>query len=469
MAAKQAADGIQTTTERIGGVNTMKKKFLLAIIPALMALSSCTYMQSATKAGMNANFLQEDTLAHEEIFDGSDLQLINPKQDDSNLPLRAPEDIVEPIIGVQYQEGTMEYDGQQRPVISFRYVAVINSRHVKAEWIRAVSRQDGHPLKAKATKESTVAYTAITNGDTYITAEDMGGTCFVVYTLYNIPLFEHKINGVDNCQWSYIAAGLKVTDLDDNTKSTMSKIVAVEIGARHHFSFSESTVTNAKPYFIEGRIGGNNNQLKVLDGDVSGETNLAKKRPNLGADGWTWKAGDNFGLFKWSSDDFKFYGNHDRTYDKHYIAKDERISTNYSLIGVDGDYTLYLNESGNYGLTAEETIPLPTTVYLNVKNTVWISGANNESFAVWQTSLNEWVTYSSSNDGLYTFTDVDTAHDILFVRYDKTKSPNWDWGNQTDNIDYDQSEVFIMNDTFTITGWSDGGGGHSGYTRSTSL
>ena len=346
---------------------------------------------------------------------------------------------------------------------------------MKAEWIRAVSKQNGDALKAKATKESTVAYTAISNGDTYITAEDMGGTCFVVYTLYDIPLFEYNLTGVVDCTYSYLAAGLKLTDLDDNTKSTMSKIVAVEIGARHHFSFYESTVTNANPYFIEGRIGGNNNQLKVLDGDVSEETNLAKKRPNLGADGWTWKAGDNFGLFKWSSDDFKFYGNHDRTYDKHYIKKSEKISTNYSLVGVDGDYTLYLNESGNYGLTAEETIPVPTTIYLNVKNTVWISDPVIEAFAVWQTNgSGAWATPVSNSDGVYRFDDIDTAHDLVFVRYDKTKSPNWDWNSdgscQTDNIVYDQSSVFIMDDTFTIPGWHTGAYNyHDGYSRSSSL
>ena len=475
MVAKQAADGTQTTTERIGGVNIMKKKFLLAIIPALMALSSCTYMQSATKAGMNANFLQEDTLAHEEIFDGSDLQLINPKQDDSNLPLRAPEDIVEPIIGVQYQEDTMEYDGQQRPVISFRYVAVIHSRHVKAEWVRAVSSQSGAEFKAKATKESTVAYSAISNGDDYITAESMGGTCFVVYTLYNIPLFEHIINGVANCNWSYIAAGLRLTDLDDNSKSTMSKVVCVEIGNRNHFSFHEEDLADDRGYFAAGIIEGSgtaaNQRVVALPGD--GDDNHAKEDFGL-------KKGDKFGVFKWSETSFKFLGSFNQRYETFYTKQSTALSSNYAEIAADGDYTLFVNNSDQYGFSASS---MDVDIYLDTTDR-WYTGVNKEVFVIYyrhgSTDNWSWIRMTTDVAGeLYKYTLDVIAHPVFILLREPTSigasGDGWPGcDNQTSNITFNSADstsdghASAFNNQFKITYWHDGtddGTSNSSYWR----
>ena len=141
------------------------------------------------------------------------------------------------------------------------------------------------------------------------------------------------------------------------------------------------------------------------------------------------------------------------------------------MVGVDHEYTLYLNndDDAKYGLSPTGgALSKPTTIYLNVKGTVWLSDPVIETFAVWQTSLNDWVTATSNSDGVYKFDDVDTSHQFIFVRYSKDADPNWSWGNhcQTNNIDY---STFIMDDTFTITGWDDGGNDHAGYLRSSSV
>ena len=435
----------------------MKKRFLLAIIPALMALSGCSRIQPDNKVQFNDNFLKEDTLAHEEIFDGSDLQLLS----DSNVskgpqPLRAPIDITEPVIGVQYVTGTKQHRGENKPVISFRYVAVIQSRHVKAEWIRAVSSQSGDPLKARAVKESTVAYSAINNGNEYITAESMGGSCFVVYTLYDIPLFEHNEDGIVNCNWSYIAAGLKLTDLDDPEESTMSKIVAVEIGNRNHFSFYESSLADERGYFAAGIIEGSgtaaNQRVVALPKD--GDDNHAKKS-------FEFVAGDRFGVFKWSSTEFKFLGSFNKRYETFYTGQSDDMSSNYAKVYKDNTYTLFVNNDDMYGLGPDH---LYVDLFLDATN--WGYGdARYAIYAFGGSGGAQWFDMGSTGvDGHYQYEDFDV---IAFPSFDlvrmngATTENNWDnkW-NQTSDISYKASYATILDvqNTFTVN--------YDGYTRS---
>ena len=443
----------------------MKKKFLLAAIPVLMVLASCTYMQSATKAQLNQNFLKEDTVAHEEIFDGAELQLINnSNKAEGPQPLRAPADITEPIIGVQYVTGTKQHRGENKPVISFRYVAVIQSKHVKAEWIRAVSSQSGGELKAKAVKESTVAYTAISNGSTYITAEDMGGSCFVVYTLYDIPLFEHNEDGIFNCNWSYIAAGLKLTDLDDPEESTMSKIVAVEIGNRNHFSFYESALADERGYFAAGIIedSGTAENQRVVPLPKDGDDNHAKKTFEFAPE-------DHFGVFKWSSTEFKFLGSFNNRYETFYTGQSEELSSNYAKLYCAGTYTLFVNNSDQYGLGADH---LYDDLYLNA--TSWGYGdARYALYAFGGSGGEEWFDFESTGEaGHYQIEDFDVAAYPSFnlCRMNGNsghEANNWDnrW-NQTGNISYRDTYATILDVKNTFSVWFEGGDHNNSYSRS---
>lgn len=450
----------------------MKKKFLLAIIPALMAMSSCTYMQAGTKVQMNPNFLKEDTLAHEELFNGSELKLLNYNEN-SELPLRAPEDIEDaPVIGVQYAESTKNYKGEDRPVISFRYVAVIKSRHVKAEWSRAVSSQSGDTLKPKAIKESTVAYSAINNGSEYITAESMGGSCFVVYTLYDIPLFEYNETGVVNCNWSYIAASLKISDLDDLSKSTTSNVVAVEIGNRNHFSFHEDDLLDERGYFAAGIINGLGTAAEqvVVPLPEDGSNNHAKLTTSL-------KAGDRFGIFKWSETEFKFLGSFNRRDDSYFTKQSETISSNYAQIANNGTYTLTVDNDDRYDFSASSM-----TVLLCLDTTDYWGNGSGERFAIYyEAETWTWANLTAVNpvegkSSFYTISlDVIVHPVFILCRMNKSEDNGWNSEghqrvyNQTQNITFRSSVGALgtsaFNNRFKINGW-DNDGGQSGYVRS---
>ena len=135
----------------------MKKKFLLAIIPALMTISACAGANAAPKA--EPNLFLEDNLAHEEFFGESE----NVSELGLAQPHRLSGDIdYEPAIGVQFKTYKKEYKGEDRDYCAIRYVAAIESTHVKAEWIRAVSMQDSTVLKSKGAKESLLAWDTLT-------------------------------------------------------------------------------------------------------------------------------------------------------------------------------------------------------------------------------------------------------------------------------------------------------------------
>ena len=170
----------------------MKKKILLAVLPALLVLSAC---QAGPKAKDNNLFL-EDTLAHDEIFGNVALEAR------SLQPRRLGEDPVEHpdadnfAIGVQSQVENTGY-------ISFRFVAAVRFASseldpTQAVWSRKVSYTNGNAKKVFGTFPSTTAYTKISNGgsaytiDDYNSAHELTGdnqfTHFVVYTLRNVPV-----------------------------------------------------------------------------------------------------------------------------------------------------------------------------------------------------------------------------------------------------------------------------------------
>ena len=127
----------------------MKKKYLLAIIPALLVLTSCS--GAGPKDIKQAPQIVEDTLAHEEIFGGVAEEAIN-------LGYRAPRrsaEITKPVTGVQYAD---QGDGKY----AVRYVAAIDDYvGVEATWTRAVCYANGTQYKTFEDKKCTQAYTAL--------------------------------------------------------------------------------------------------------------------------------------------------------------------------------------------------------------------------------------------------------------------------------------------------------------------
>lgn len=406
----------------------MKRKFLLAIIPALLALSSC-----GVKPSVKANPILEDNVAHEEIYgEAQEIGQLQVKKADRVTPLQ-------PKIGVQYKR-----DGDN---ISLRYVAAISTLSVKAKWYRGLAMQDSNcPLKiydkgAYVVKESTTAYEAVGVGDgNIITPPSVGGgyQYFVVYTLRNI--------NYDTYKYSYIGAYLELTDENDVVLTT-SDVVVASIDQQHHFSFSKNQFNG---YFMEGTIHGEANNFEAIN-DVATTGNVAQKALNL-------KANDNFGIFKWTPTEFFYYGNSNFAYEKFYMQLDTSISTNYSKIKVTNDYTLYVNDQLKFGVEPDSYV-----IDLYLDTGVWDTN-DNERYAI--VSGSTWISMVSVTDQkLYKISNFDvTIYPSFYIcrMNGGTSENNWNnaW-NQTNEIWFEYDNGNPVENEFIIDDWD--GNGHDAY------
>ena len=223
----------------------MKMKFLLGLVPAVLALSAC---QTTPKKNVevappiNNNQIVEDTTLHEEIFGNTGFKgYLNNKRFFNIEPVESSA----PAIGLQYKvdnKGTVNTDDD---VIAIRFVAAIEANDLastSAVWTRAMFNTDGSALKATATKASLTGYTSLASpnsseldlGNADILTieqfnENQGGTHythFVVYSMTNIPL--------DDYAHCYLNVYLTVNG------ETTSKVVSTSIDQNTQFSFANS-------------------------------------------------------------------------------------------------------------------------------------------------------------------------------------------------------------------------------------
>ena len=417
----------------------MKRKFLLAIIPALLAISACGVKPSTKVAP-----IIEDNVAHEEIYgEAQEFGQLQVKKADRVAPL-------EPKIGIQYKR-----DGDK---ISLRYVAAISTLSVKAKWYRGLAMQDSNcPLKiydngAYVIKESTTAYKAVGNGDGNIIepySVGNGYQYFVVYTLRNIDYETYK--------YSYIGAYLELTDDEDNVLVTSDVVVSC-VDQQNYFSFAKNDYNG---YFIEGTIGGQAKQFREINDTPSGSNNAEEA-------GLVLSANDNFGLFKWTSQEFKYFGRYNFGRNESFYSEDSSVvSTNFSKVRAAGTYTLYVNQYNEYNLSPEH---ISVDIYLNVG--IWETENDNERYAVYAYKDDDhhvWYDMeSTATANRYKCTYDFVAYPyLIFCRMNGNKNvnvwndvePNNVW-NQTSNItfSYNASSVLdIMgNNVFSITGWNQG-------------
>ena len=394
----------------------MNKKLLLIALPALMVMSSCTYLQSAT-VQPNGNFFKEDTVAHEEVF--GELQ---PRQ--LGVPEDTPEDspawTKTPKIGVQFQRYEKVADSGEW-YYAVRYVAAIaNTDGMTATWTRAVSEKDSNqikPLSSGGGHVSSAKYDALklTPEAEATTAASEGYDKYVVYSMYDIP---------ENQGESYIVAYLTLTK-DEN--SVKSKAVATQINGNNYFSFSAD---RSAGYFAE-RIRGENRAIVEIDDDPSG-TNVAQE------EGLAFNAGDEFEYFYYNPETaFQCFGYSTFNRETYYFEKS--ATSEYFKVRVNGTYSLYLNENKLLyaGCTAADV-----TLYLN-PNTQWVQG--NAKFSVYYTDDSSFHALTKVGESdIYSLEHFDfKAHPvIIFVRHNPdVDGYTWDnkW-NQTNDIRYDGAQ-----------------------------
>lgn len=359
----------------------MKKKLLLAVLPALLVLSGCKSPYSA--AATNVKGFAEDTVAHEELFGEAEEISYFEKQVIMN---RNPgEAITAPKIGYQikYDSGTGK--------LAIRFVAAINDLNVKAYWKRGVAAPDGSEVASFSDEGQQVTkyYRTITDGPSTITAgvaPYAGYTGFVVYTVYNIPYSTVKDN--------YVAAYLSLVGDEDGEDDGIggkynvkvnSSALAVSI-ERKTETVGETELKNvfaidpaSTGYFLEGTINGverdgsDNSTHSLLRATASDVSFVNAEYVDV-----AFQASDSFGSFYYSPTTFKFFGNTAFGASDYF---DEASLAEFSSPKAAGTKTLYV-----FGASAG------AENHMRVKNEVMLYLNNN-----WSWTLKAYVYNSTAN------------------------------------------------------------------------
>ena len=417
-----------------GGMNSMKKKYLLGILPALLVLSSC---QAAPKENnLKEETFIEDTLAHDEIFgQGGEFKKLTPYKD----PV-VPSDpsLKKPAIGVQYKD-----DGEGK--FAIRYVAAIADLDVEAHWTRGICDKNGGQQKTPNSKfvdkVVTTAYTAVSadsdSGDPIATPASVGEgfNYFVVYTLREVPADQ-----VDSYLFAYLT-------LEKGGDSVTSDALISRIGGGNAFSYDFANTG----YFLQGTVNGVQNAVIPLDDDPSAG-NYAQE------EGLTLAANDSFGVFKVAADHFQCFGYDSLRRGAPFLP--HVASNNYLKVNVAGDYNLYLTDSNQIHIVVPEAAKANATYYLK-PNANWASAGAR--FAAYffnnETSESEWADMIDAGDGFYSVNKPNGNYpNVIFCRMNGAAADNI-WGNkwnQTDDLSLDDigNTYFINDESWNEGNWN---------------
>ena len=388
----------------------MKKKFLLGVIPALLALTSCAGI--APKA--ENKLFQEDALAHEEIFGEAKFEM-----EGYRAPRRSPSLATEPMYGVQYQV-TESY-------VHMRLVAAVAlpDLSVNVKWSRTMYKghvggeDNGHVYKAEADFASTKAYTSLANGSeeplTIAAFNTEYGTSydyFVVYTMLNIPKTGFE-------EYS-IRAFISIDDVESE------KGVAATVNQSAFATFD----LDREGHFISGRFNGVHDEHEPV---YAGEQQKGDDNNAVYYD-LELNPGDSFALVYYDKVNNVFLLNGTSRFIKasgYYFDNSKKtITTNYK-----GTYTLYLN-AGDQIHTVAENVVRP--VYVDVPSWLYENSAWPALYAFGPGDVQDWFELDTS--GTYAFAIDGEGHKKLFdparytglivVRMESGKTIDDKWGGK---------------------------------------
>ena len=383
----------------------MNKKLLLIAIPALMVMSSCTYMQSATKVEL----FKEDTVAHEEVFGTLQPRLLGDPNED---PASGPK------VGVQFKKYEKVADSGEW-FYAVRYVAAVSYTSldgVTAQWNRAVSRKDGVQINAWAGgegRQSKVLYPSLNNGEGAVNATDETGGSFnnyLVYSLYDIP---------ENHVSSFIAAYLTISEAGQPEVTT--KVIAARAGGERCFSFEQN---KAAGYFIQGKINGVANTILDLNDEPTEATDHAEERSV------SLKEDDDFGCFYYNpGTSFRFFGYDMNIGDSvcdYYL--EQSGSTQYMKLRANATYNLYMSDTDLFSVSDPEN---PTVTLYFHPGANWRS--STQKFAIWYDSAFHPFAVHDAENNMYkleNFPFTQFYSNLVFTRHDASiDGYAWDWDN----------------------------------------
>ena len=226
----------------------MNKKLLLLALPALMVLSGCGRVNNVATRN-DFNFLQEDNLAHEEIFGGEAIK---------DLAIRKMADVgsdTDYKVGYQIHFDDKGDEDASNDAISIRFIAAIKADYTVKRWTRGVTNYYGTELKALSDHrhddvkdedvyfDSKVVYTHLANGagnDEMTAGEGFFAdyTGFVIYSLLNIP-YEANKN-------AYIGVTLTLDELKTDFYAVKIEKNALGTASAHSFKFA----SNKEGFFL---------------------------------------------------------------------------------------------------------------------------------------------------------------------------------------------------------------------------
>lgn len=424
----------------------MKKKFLLAIIPALLALSSCAAGASKTK---NDIFL-EDTLAHEEIF--GDVEEVGYVK--TLTPLKDPDPVnplEEPTIGVQYQPRYEKVADSGEWYYSIRFVAAITSLSVDAQWTRGVSNTNSEQLKpvgTNATLIATTAYERVNDNGVITTASSVALKrdaepdtypyhYFVVYTLRDIP------ETYADC---FAVAYLTITD---GVNTTVSKAVAARIAGGHEFSFAAN---KSGGYFMAGTIGGSPNTILDL-GAGSGDNKAQKLDQRLNANdlfGYYLIANANAGYLS----SFQYYGWSTFKNEVYYLERD--AGSELFKVRVGGTYDIYVNKDFQFYMGCDSVDNM--TLYFKPDAT-WLGGSSKSAVYYTDNSSFNGLVIEDSENHIYKIEGYNfKTHPVIIFTKHNPAIAGYSWYGEGENC-WDQTVNITYTDAgnptknlYTITG-----------------
>lgn len=429
----------------------MKKVFLLAILPALLVLSSCGRANRAPAQ----EYFKEDTTLHEEVFGQ-----LNPRKlgvpDDT--PGSHPEWTKTPKVGVQFKSYQKDKndDGTPEDYFAVRFVAAIkDTEGMTATWSRGVSRKDSAQLKTMVNnKVSTVKYDSLNNAGSPSAASGEGGGSlydkYVVYSMYDIPSDQDE---------SYIAAYLTLSK--DGEDDVVSKVIATQIDGSHYFSF-DSSVLVKDGYFLENE-GSLVYQDDTYDSDPEDDgKNNAKFEDVL------IYSGTSFGMFRFTPSVFQFYGR--ETFINSSASRFVKSTTidQYGEVYLSGHYDIYVNKD-NFAYFTPESVNMD--LYLE-PNANWKQDGARFAVNCFGASDNDWfdMEETAADSGIYKIKDDEQIElgkytTVIFCRMNPATSEN-NWSNK-----WNQTKDLVINDEtgpanmsqlkYSIEGWDNGNGSWS--------
>ena len=400
----------------------MNKKLLLLALPALMVMSSCTYMEHATKVEL----FKEDTVANEQLF--GEL-LPNRLGDPGDGPVVDSDWTKGPKVGVQFKsyQSDLDEDGTPEDYYAVRFVGLIKETEgMTATWSRAVSQKDSNQIKPMAhDKVSAVKYDTLNNAGSPVNAssEETGYDKYVVYSMYDIPASENE---------SYIAAYLTLSKAEE--EDVVSKVVIAQVDGSYFFSLIPDEQLVRDGYFLEYGA----EDVITQDDEDPGENNAVFTDVDL-------ETTDEFGLFKFSTSSFQFFG-FSTFMSSSSASFIEAASVNqFGKVRLDGQYTLYVNNI-NFVYTQPKDVDVTFTFtpseHWKEANAVFYLYAFNSDDPV-------WYKFTETGDaGVYSVRVQHWAYTkIIYVRKNPDNDDgSWDgkW-NQSSDINVNFSSLsYVM-------------------------